>query len=249
MSFLTLDVSDIGFNSKIVAVAEARRLQQEFLDLLDFVYDSLDGVDAGKLKLHINWFLSFDRRNKTAIQEHSDKLELVPTSKGVLNFLISRHFLGYLNYELLKEFSKVVNSRAIESKIKLYELHHDTFLNQISFSGFVEVFTEHPDLAPASPIGLPTLKIHLSSPWEGKCVYEWNELIDRRLDWPPYLMVKRVSRNCIVLIYGVLPFFIPQVARDVTNYEVVMDLKCEGVIMEPSSDLVELGKEEVRNFN
>ena len=56
-------------------VSEAQKVVQEFLDILDFsMYDSLEDVVASKLKLHINWFLCFNRRNKTAIQEHSDKL-------------------------------------------------------------------------------------------------------------------------------------------------------------------------------
>ena len=243
-----IDISDVSISDDIILVnpvSEAQTLLQEFLDLLDDVYDSLENVDACKLKLHINWFLSFDRRNKTAIQEHSDNLQLVPTSKGVLNFLISKHYLGYLNYELLKIFSRVMKSKAIDSKIQLYEKHHDRFLSEISFRGFIEVFTQHPDLAPSSPVGLPTLKIHLNSPWEDNNVYKWNELIEQRFNWSPYLTIASISRNCIVLIYGVLPFFIPHVARDLTKDEVIMELKSEGITLEPSSELLKLGKEEV----
>ena len=243
-----IDISDMSISDDIILmnpVSEAQKLLQEFLDLLDDVYDSLEDVDACKLKLHINWFLSFDRRNKTAIQEHSDNLQLVPTSKGVLNFLISKHYLGYLNYELLKIFSWVMKSKAIDSKIQLYEKHRDRFLSEISFRVFIKVFTQCPELAPSSPVDLPTLKIHLSSPWEDNSVYKWNELIEQRFNWSPYLTVTSIARNCIVLIYGVLPFFIPHVARDVTKDEVIMELKSEGITLEPSSELLKLGKEQV----
>ena len=246
-----IDVSHVSISDDIIPVnpvSEAQKLLQEFLQLLDDVHDSLEDVDACKLKLRINWFLSFDRRNKTTIQEHSDKLQLVPTSKGVLNFLVSKSYLGYLNYELLKIFSHVMKSKAIDSKIQLYEKHHDRFLSKISFNGFIEVFTQHPDLTPLSPVGLPTLKIHLGSPWENNSVYKWNALIEQRFNWLPYLTDASIARNSIVLIYGVLPFFIPHVARDVTNDEAVMYLKSEGVIMEASLELLQLGKEEVRNF-
>ena len=246
-----IDISHVSISEDIIPmnpISESQKLLQEFLDLLDDVYDSLEDVDAYKLKLHINWFLSFDRRNKTTIQEHSDKLQMVPTSKGVFNFLISKHYLGYLNYELLKIFSKVVKSKAIDSKIQLYEKHYDRFLSEISFNGLIKVFTQRPDLAPSSPVGLPTLKIHLSSPWEHNSVYKWNELIEQRFNWSPYLTIASISWNCIVLIYGVLPFFIPHVARDVTNDEVIMELKSEGITLEPSSELLKLGKEEVSIF-
>ena len=227
------------------AISEAKNLQQEFLDLLKAVYESLGDVDSGLLKLHINCFLTLEVCDEQAIQEHSDKLELVLTSKGILNFLISRRFLGYLNYELLKVFSELAGNDVINHKIELYEQHHNAFISQVSFSNFIHIFTrDH-----ASPIGLPNLKIRLSKPWEGKSVYEWKELIERRFNhWPPYLMIESVSRNCVILIYGVLPFFIPFVASDIANDEVIAELNNKGVTLEPSSELVELGKGEVRNF-
>lgn len=146
-----------------------------------------------------------------------------------------------MNYELLKVFSELTGNDVINHKIELYEQHHNAFISQVSFSNFIHIFTrDH-----ASPIGLPNLKIRLSKPWEGKSVYEWKELIERRFNhWPPYLVIESVSRNCVILIYGVLPFFIPFVTSDIANDEVITELNSKGVTLEPSSELVELGKGE-----
>ena len=223
-------------------------MQQEFLDLLSSVYDSLDLVDADKLKLYILWFLTLERCNEQAIQEHSDKIESALTSKGVLTFLISSHFIGYLNYELLKVFSQFAVNDMINDKIKLYEQHHDTFLSEITFSSFIEVFTQYPNLAPTSPTGLPTFKFHLGTQWEGRSIFEWKHFIQMKFSWPPYLVVKNVARNCIILLYAVLPFFVSSVMKDLSHDHELLKLENEGVTVEPSLELQTLGKEEVRKF-
>ena len=208
------------------------------------VHDALNGVDTSKLKLRLNWFVSSEKQNTPPVQEHLDKLESLLTPQSILNYLINKNFIGYLNYELLKVFQKVVQSDELQFKITKYEEHHDEFLRLANFNIIIDVFKQHPKLAPASPIGLPEFKIRLDTPWNDRNIYSWNELVEKQFNWPSHIYIVSISRNCIILTYSVLPFFAPAVVRDLTNPDALALLESQGVsVVELSNDLLKLGTE------
>ena len=247
VDFIPLDSSGINVcveTDKPKVVLEAEKLKAEFEGLLVSVYDVLNGVDTGILKLRLNWFVSSEKQNTPAVQEHLDKLESVLTPQGVLNYLINKNFIGYLNYELLKVFQKVVQSDELQFKITKYEKLHDEFLGLANFNTIIDTFKQHPELAPASPIGLPKFTIRLEAPWKCRNVYSWKELVEKQFNWPSHIYIVSISRNCIILTYSVLSFFAPAVVRDLTNPDVLALLESQGVsVVELSHDLLNLGTE------
>ena len=225
-------------------VLAAGKLKEEFEGLLLSVYDILNGVDTGILKLRLNWFVSSEKQNTPPVQEHLDKLESVLTPQGVLNYLINKNFIGYLNYELLKVFQKVVQSDELQFKITKYEELHDEFLRLANFNTIIDTFKQHPELAPASPIGLPKFTIRLEAPWNCRNIYSWKELVEKQFNWPSHIYIVSISRNCIILTYSVLSFFAPAVVRDLTNPDVLALLESEGAsVVELSINLLKLGTE------
>ena len=241
--FLPLDSSDMNISvqsDQSIVVSTAKKLKEEFEDLLLLVKRSVSDIDLDNFILRLNWSLSSEKQNTQAVQEHLDNLEKLPTAKSVLNYLINRNFIGYLNYELLKVFQKEVQSDELQSGIKHYEQHHDAFLRLANFSTIVDTFKQHPELAPASPIGLPQFTVRFEAPWEGKSIYSWKELLQRRFNWPPHINIVSISRHCIILVYSVLPFFAPALVRDLTDQKVLALLEREGLSVELSSDLLQL---------
>ena len=224
-------------------VSTAKKLKEEFEDLLLLVKRSVSDINLGNFRLRLTWFLSSEKQNTPAVQEHLDILENLPTAPAVLNYLISRNFIGYLNYELLKVFQKEVQSDELQSGIKHYEQHHDAFLKLANFSTIVDTFKQHPELAPASPIGLPEFTVQFEASWGGKSIYKWKELLERQFNWPPHIYIVSISRNSIILTYSVLPFFAPAVVRDLTNQDVLALLESQGVKIELSPHLLKLGEE------
>ena len=93
----------------------------------------------------------------------------------------------------LKEDVEVARSKEFKTDIEAYDRKHNEFIHSVSFNTIMDVFKQYPDLAPASHIGLPDLKIHLEAPWRNKHVYEWTEFFELHFSWPPYLIVKQVS--------------------------------------------------------
>ena len=208
------------------------------------VHDTLNGVDTSELKLRLNWFVSSEKQNTPPVQEHLDKLESLLTPQSILNYLINKNFIGYLNYELLKVFQKVVQSDKLQFKITKYEAHHDKFIRLANFNTIIDVFKQHPELAPASPIGLPKFTVQLEAPWNHRNIYSWKELVEKQFNWPSHIYIVSISRNCIILTYSVLSYFAPAVVRDLTNQDVLALLENQGVsVVELSNDLLKLGTE------
>ena len=224
-------------------VSAAKKLKEEFEDLLLLVKRSVSDIDLDNFRLRLTWSLSSKKQNTQAVQEHLDNLEKLSTAPAVLNYLISRNFIGYLNYELLKIFQKEAESDELQSGIKQYEQNYDAFLRLANFSTIVDTIKQHDELAPASPIGLPEFTVQLQSPWENKSIFSWKELLYKKFKWPNHINIVAISRKCIVLTYSVLPFFAPAVVRDLTNPEVLALLKNQGVRIELSPDLLKLGEE------
>ena len=167
---------ELKFRSeKKKAVAAAKHLK--FFKLLTVAYLVVSAADVGLMKVCVTWFLNSARLTTPQVQQHLVELNTIPTSLGILIYLVSNKFIGYLNYKLLKEFQtmlakseelkkhvETVGSKELKTDIEIYERKHDEFIHSVSFNCIIDIFKEYPDLAPASHIGLPesksTLEIH-----------------------------------------------------------------------------------------
>ena len=191
-----------------MAVAAAKHLKKEFLELLTAAALVMSAADVGLFKVCVTWFLKSARLTTPQVQQHLVELNTIPTSLGILIYLVNNDFIGYLNYKLLKEFQttlakseelknhvEIVGSKELKTDIEMYDRKHDEFIDSVSFNSIIDVFKQYPDLAPGSHIGLPEFIIHLRDPWKDKYEYEWTEFFESRLTWPPDLLVTEVSKS------------------------------------------------------
>ena len=230
-------------------VEAAKTLRKAFNNLVEFVLPMINELNADVLKLRINTYISDEQQNTREVQKHLDDLEKTSTPSAILNFLINRNFMGYLNYELLEIFEGMVSSNELTSRIQEYKTAHGRFLLCTDFKTLVKVFKEKPELRPALVVGLPKFTLHLESQWEGRSTYSWKELLDKQFNWPPHVHVTSITRNCIIIEYSVLPFFAPAVVRDLTDPLVLAVLKRQGVTVKLSQELIEMGKEMISPRN
>ena len=98
-------------------VTEAEKLKQQFEELY-FILQSMGGVDLNVLKLEIAMFFQSETISSPEIQDISHMLQSMTTLQSVLNFLIIGKYVGYLNFELIKAFQKVLKSDQLEKKIE-----------------------------------------------------------------------------------------------------------------------------------
>ena len=216
--------------------SKAERLQEEFEDLLAKVALSLNdrGVDVVNLRVRLNWFVNLRDKNPVIIDDHLQKLESITTPEGILNYLIRHDFIGYLNYELLKVFQKVIGSQSLDDEMEKYEALYIRFL-ETNFTDLMEYFKNSP---PKYPLGLPKLKVHLGSEWNGRSMYNLREAFDERVNWASNLVIVKITRKCILLTFTVLPVFLEAVERDLRN------LQLTGVCVEMQANHCVIDKKE-----
>ena len=60
---------------------------------------------------------------------------------------------------------------------------------------------------------------------------------ENRFSWPRHLLIDKIEKNCILIQYAVLPFFVSAVVRDLTNPLVIAELRQMDIRVELSAEL------------
>ena len=84
--------------------------------------------------------------------------------------------------------------------------------------------------------------------WEDSSLYSFKEVFEKRFSWAQHLLILDVTQNCILIKYAVLPFFLSAVVEDLSNPEVIAELKEHDITVELSpllQEMVHLSCEEV----
>ena len=163
----------------------------------------------------------------------------------VFAFLIENHFVGYLNYHLLKEFSKSkvicrYGCKKAQKKVLKYEKRYRKFIEEPAFYQLIEVFDENPHLNPGTVIGLPIIVIHLSQKWKTRNKEHLNE-------WIPFLkdnehLLQSIGYKCILITYAIFPVHLLKVMRFLSNEEHMKRLKENGITIETPSYTMEIAE-------
>ena len=215
----------------------ARALKEKFNDLMALAVQEVRTADADVLRFRISSFIKDEKKLNKAIECHLLRIEDCVEAPAVLNYLFRNHFIGYINYALIKVVQKVINSKRLDECIEEYKNDYQLFL-RYTLKDIHDAFERCPDLQPDYPVGLPKLTIHLESVWNGRSMYEWKEVLESRWpDWPENLIIERISENCIIIIYSVWPKLASDVVKDLTDL-VISDLKEEGVSIDISDQLL-----------
>ena len=205
----------------------ARKLKKKFSSLVILVRRSAKGLDVSELKYLVRVHLTENRN--TLIQHHINALDRIDSVEKLFDFLTDRHFIGYLNYTLLKEISDLTSNSKLKKNLDKYEEEYRTLLRASSFNRLMEVFKSYPDLSPTTAVGLPEMILRLDSPWNEGSVHTWEEHFNRRFPWADSVAAKEYSTNCILITYAILPSVLADVMRDLTNPAIITELKDNGV--------------------
>ena len=236
----------VDASSDIASVVSSAEKLKESFDALLFMLVSIisqANINLLWLKLKINLFLKNAQETTPEFQPILDDMEdHCHSPAGLVLFLVNRHLLGYLNFELLNVFKQFLpENYQISDKIAEYKSKHKIFICQ-NLKNIVQVFREKPKLAPASIIGLPEITVNLQSPWLGKSYYQWKEIMENVVDWPDHLLIKSIDINCVIITYHVLPFILSRVVNDLANETIIRKFNAVGATFTISSGVLELAR-------
>ena len=194
----------------------ARTLQTVFHKLPIAVKYSLqnNGIGLKDVILLIDQKLKHDSRikSKPEIEKYRQELRKLTNMDDLFLFLHEHDFYGYLNYVLLKEISKLAEDESIKGKFEEYEKSYVKLISKATFKDIVSIFSQNPDLKPATPIGLPTIIFRLDNHWQEKSLS--NFIDESGLSNFELRLLHELRKNCIIITYAVFP----SVLSDVLEY-------------------------------
>ena len=208
-------------------------MNELFGDLLVEISKLLGDVDVEILMLRLSWYFPSYTRNTQEFDGTLANIDKMDDPKKILNSLLRDKFLGYLNYQLLFEFKNAATEQSkkmMKNKIGKYQCHLESFLRLTDLATLDKVFNNNFHIRPASFTGLPKFTVCLDKSWEGKSAYQWNRLLETKFDWPRFIHITRIQKNCIVIEYSVFPFIASAVIRDLKDEDILPFLKTQGVI-------------------
>uniref|UniRef100_A0A1X7UF61 Uncharacterized protein n=1 Tax=Amphimedon queenslandica TaxID=400682 RepID=A0A1X7UF61_AMPQE len=102
-----------------------------------------------------------------AIAQYLKEINSLCSVDQVFQFLVEKHFISYLHFQLLKEFSTETicgpkASKKIEREISKYQKQFKSFMDLPEFSTLVQVFDKNPELNPSIIVGLPIIIISIN---------------------------------------------------------------------------------------
>ena len=229
-----------------VLTEQALNLQTKYHHLLELIQYLAQDANVDIVKTKLRTILE----EKSLYQLHgiSHYLQAI---KGITNineaftFLVDNHFIGYLNYQLLKEFakSKVIcgdGYKKAKEKVLKYEKLYRKFIEEPSFCRLIEVFDENPHLNPSTVVGLPIILVSLSQKWKTRSTKDLKE-------WIPFIrenkhLLQSMGYKCILITYAIFPINLLRVMRFLNNANQMQRLKENGITIEVPSYTMEMAE-------
>ena len=240
------EMSKKAISTTVKLTSEALELQAKYHKLLHLVQTSCRAAELEPMKNIVRTILQEKSLYQlAAIAKYRREINSLGSVDQVFQFLVEKHFISYLNFQLLKEFSTkticgLEASKKIEREISKYQKHFKSFMDIPEFSTLIQVFDENPHLNPSTIVGLPIVIISLFGSWKYR---NRKELAD----WIPFLkenkeLLQSMGYKCILITYAIFPVDLPQVMTFLNNHNKMEELKKNGITIEISEEAMTMLK-------
>ncbi len=226
------------------AMKEIEKLQSYFDELLLLFCRELDETETANQKVvqELRLLMSTPNMNYDMPQSICRQLKNKKTCGEILESLVSLGLIGYWNYKFLKKMIFFgTNQNMLEKRIKDYEKHYRHLIKEADFLTLMMIFREQPDLKPIHCIGLPKFLVKWKIEKTVKVSY-WNKIVKKRFSWSDDVQLIDISLECIVLHFSVFPIAAHAIVRDLTDKQILMELKGKGIDITLSDELLFIGR-------
>ena len=211
------NVDSIAMMTTRTMSAAAKKLMISFRLLLVFLTTIVDEsrIDLDRLRIINLQYLQQDTPELHIVAD----LKQCSTAESTLDLLKERNLLSYMNFELLK----VIKSICFKNQLDAYIAEYETFMRS-RLRCFAEIFKTDPSLAPPSSIhGLHEITVTLDSEWKDKSLLQWKHIMENKVDWSEYLIIKSIHIDhpdhtaAVNITYYVYPFILSRVVQNLTK--------------------------------
>ena len=229
----------------LLTEAQAHQLEIKYRQFLQQIQQLSQNANVEIVKNQLTDILQGKCLNQLhGISSYMELIDKITSMNEVFKFLVINHFVGYLNYYLLKEFSsKVICGDGYEkaqAEVVKYEESYCKFIEEPAFCQLIEIFDENPHLNPSTVVGLPIVVITLSKKWKSRSKKDLNE-------WVPFLkdnehLLQSIGYKCILITYAIFPVHLLKVMKFLSNEEQMKILHENGITIETPSYTIEIAE-------
>ena len=157
----------------------------------------------------------------------------------LLQYLISKNFCGFLNYELLANIVNVLGNEKSKYLLQTYMEYYEKFAKQVKLRELIQPYLEKNQLVQANIIGLPTIRFEVDGFWLNRTLYTFRSAIERAFASAWRMFYADVDPGSIVITYTVLPEDLPYIIRDMTsNGEFLSKLGIKALLRDGSGKII-----------
>ena len=136
----------------------ALKLQSQFNTLLSNMQTKMreDRINVESIKNVLRLMLKQASTGSfSEIQRYLQSISQLKTSDELFTFLVEKHFVGYLNYRLLRDLARESKNQDLMKDVEEYEKEFWKFVEEPSFKQLILLFDYRPELNPNAAFGLP----------------------------------------------------------------------------------------------
>uniref|UniRef100_A0A1X7T6I2 Uncharacterized protein n=1 Tax=Amphimedon queenslandica TaxID=400682 RepID=A0A1X7T6I2_AMPQE len=217
-----------------------KNLRTNFDSFLLGVKHELHDVEIDDIKLILtsalsNFSLLFDGK----LDEYVSDINQQESLHTLLQYLISKNFCGFLNYELLANIVNALGNEKSKHLLHTYVECYKTFAKQVKLRELIQPYLEKNQLVQANIIGLPTITFEVDGSWLNRTLYTFRCAIASAFVSAWRMIYANADPGSIIITYTVLPEDLSYIIRDLTsNGEFLSKLGIKALLRNGSGKII-----------
>lgn len=217
-----------------------KNLRTHFDSFLLGVKHELQDVNIDDIKLILTSALSnFSLLFRGQLDEYIRDINQQESLHTLLQYLISKNFCGFLNYELLANIVNALGNKKSKHLLHTYMEYYETFAKQVKLRELIQPYLEKNQLVQANIIGLPTITFEVDGSWLNRTLYTFKSAIASAFVSAWRMIYADADPGSIIITYIVLPEDLSYVIRDLTsNGEFLSKLGIKALLRDGSGKVI-----------
>ena len=225
----------------VMFTAMALKLQKEFVSLLSVTQAKVRAIGhIEDIKTVVKCLLKQSSTSSRTIQYYCTHINRISCIDDLFYFLVDKHFIGYLNPDILFQIAATTKDDSLHQKMKQYNEEFWKFISQPNFEQLVNVFTNHTNLQPSSIPGLPKFVVCLTDAWNQRCMSDLVEYLPFVEECK--LQLDAIGLKCVIITYSVFPVYLEKLTSYLNDTKFVVKCKEVGIEFEFPKDALAKGK-------
>lgn len=200
---------------RLELATQVKKLRNQFYDLIVQVKRELSDADIDEIKMILtsalsNYTLEFNGQ----LQEYLDGINQQNTVQDLIQYLMTKSFCGFLNYELLACVVDTLGNENSKAVLQVYKKHYEEFAKQVKLRELIRPYLNKHNLDETNIVGLPIIRFEVGDSWLHRSLFTFKCAISKVFTSAWRLVYANTDPGSIRMTFTILPEDLHNVIRD-----------------------------------